>query len=101
MLSFFRSAFGGPLVRPENQSLPDLRRLEAAALLPLLLLILLVGILPNLIFRTVDASAGLALERGEVRRVAQAEDPDQLAGSGRAEDAPAWTAWHEQSEGLP
>ncbi len=76
MLSFFRNAFAGPLLRPENRALPDLRRCETVILLPLLVLILVIGILPNLIFHAADASVDLMLERAEERRVVLMDGPD-------------------------
>jgi NADH-quinone oxidoreductase subunit M len=69
LLNLFRRAFAGPLERAENRTLPDLRRREAAILLPLVLLMFVVGILPNLILRPTDAAVNDALSRAEDRRV--------------------------------
>ncbi len=69
MLDLFRRAFAGPLERPENRSLPDLRRREALLLLPLVLLMFVIGVLPNLILRPTDAAVGDLLARAEERRV--------------------------------
>jgi len=65
MLNLFRKTFAGPLTR----SLPDLRRREALILLPLVILMFVVGILPNLILRPTDAAVNDLLTRAEARRV--------------------------------
>jgi NADH-quinone oxidoreductase subunit M len=69
MLNLFRNAFTGPLDRAENRELPDLRRREAAVLLPLVVLMFVVGILPNLILRPTDTAVNDLLNRAEERRV--------------------------------
>jgi NADH-quinone oxidoreductase subunit M len=69
MLDLFRKAFVGPLERPENRTLPDLRRREAVILLPLVALMFVVGILPGLILRPTAASVHDLLTRAEERRV--------------------------------
>ena len=69
MLDLFRKAFAGPLERAENRTLPDLRRREAVVLLPLVILMFVIGILPNLILRPTEASVDALLTRAEERRV--------------------------------
>ncbi len=69
MLNLFRQTFAGPLERAENRTLPDVRRGEAAVLLPLVVLMFVVGILPNLILRPTDAAVNELLARAEERRV--------------------------------
>jgi NADH-quinone oxidoreductase subunit M len=69
MLNLFRRAFAGPLRRPENRTLPDLRRREALILLPLVILMFAIGILPGLILRPTDAAVGDLLNRAEEQRV--------------------------------
>jgi len=69
MLDLFRRAFGGPVEHPENRTLPDLHRREAVVLLPLVLLMFVVGILPNLILRPTAATVNGLLTRAEERRV--------------------------------
>jgi NADH-quinone oxidoreductase subunit M len=69
MLSLFRTAFAGPLERSENRTLPDLRRREALILLPLVILMFVFGILPNLILRPSDAAVGNMLDQADERRV--------------------------------
>jgi NADH-quinone oxidoreductase subunit M len=69
MLSFFRRAFAGPLVRPENRALPDLRRAEAPVMGVLVALLFVIGILPNLVFRPTDAAVSQLLEQAQARLV--------------------------------
>ena len=69
MLDLFRKAFSGPLERPENRSLPDLRRREAMVVLPLVALMFVFGILPNLIIRPTDTAVTDLLSLAEERRV--------------------------------
>jgi NADH-quinone oxidoreductase subunit M len=74
LLSFFRRAFAGPLGRPENRTLPDLRRGEAVILLPLVALMFVVGFLPNLFLRPTDAAVQDLLARAEENRVVLVEE---------------------------
>jgi NADH-quinone oxidoreductase subunit M len=74
MLDLFRKAFAGPLERPENRFLPDLGRREALVLLPLVALMFVVGILPNLIMRPSAASVNELLTRAEERRVVMVDE---------------------------
>jgi NADH-quinone oxidoreductase subunit M len=79
MLDLFRKAFAGPLDRAENRTLPDLRRHEAAVLLPLVILMFVIGILPNLILRPTEASVNALLTRAEERRVVLMDGSDAQA----------------------
>jgi NADH-quinone oxidoreductase subunit M len=74
LLSFFRRAFAGPLSRPENRTLPDLRRDEAVILLPLVALMFVVGFLPNLLLRPTDATVQDLLSRADENRVVLVEE---------------------------
>ena len=74
MLSLFRRVFAGPIKNPEGRTSPDLRRTEAPVILPLVVLLFLIGILPNLIFRPTDAAVGKMIERAEARLVRQAQE---------------------------
>jgi NADH-quinone oxidoreductase subunit M len=69
MLDLFRKTFVGPLERAENRVLPDVRRREAAVLLPLVILMFVVGILPSLILQPTDAAVTNMLARAEERSV--------------------------------
>jgi NADH-quinone oxidoreductase subunit M len=79
MLNLFRKAFAGPLVRPENRTLPDLRRREAVILLPLVIMMLVIGILPNLIFHPTEATVSDMLNRADDRRVVLMDGSGALA----------------------
>lgn len=74
MLDLFRHAFAGPLKHPENRSLPDLRRGEAPVLVPLVVLLFVIGILPNLIFRPTDAAVSQMIEQAQARLVVEAQE---------------------------
>jgi NADH-quinone oxidoreductase subunit M len=87
MLDLFRKAFAGPVERAENRTLPDLRRREAVVLLPLVLLMFVIGILPNLILRPTEASVDALLTRAEERRVVLM-DSDAVSLSGLDDGAP-------------
>ena len=67
MLNLFRRAFTGPLHRAENRTLPDLGRREAAILVPLVILMLVIGLLPSLVLRPTDAAVGSLLHTTEGR----------------------------------
>jgi NADH-quinone oxidoreductase subunit M len=75
MLNLFRRGFAGPVQRAGNRTLPDLRRREALAMGPLVILMFVVGILPNLILRPTDASVNSLLDLAEERRIVLME-PD-------------------------
>jgi NADH-quinone oxidoreductase subunit M len=79
MLNLFRTAFAGPLERPENRTLPDLRRREAVITLPLVVLMFVIGILPNLILRPTDEAVADLLQTAEERRVVLVDDSVALA----------------------
>jgi NADH-quinone oxidoreductase subunit M len=74
MLSLFRRAFAGPLHHPENRILPDLRRVEALILVPLVVLVFVLGVLPNLIFRPTDAAVGQLIDQAEARLVVKGQE---------------------------
>jgi NADH-quinone oxidoreductase subunit M len=71
MLDLFRKGFAGPLGGPDNRILPDLRRMEALVMVPLVVLVFVLGVLPNLIFRPTDAAVSSLLEQAEARRVVE------------------------------
>ena len=73
MLNLYRKTFAGPLSHPENRSLRDLKKREAVVLLPLVILIFIIGILPNLILLPTGASVDAMLNLAEERRVTLVE----------------------------
>jgi NADH-quinone oxidoreductase subunit M len=79
MLDWFRKAFLGPLDRPENRTLPDLRRREGLVLLPLVILMFVVGILPNLILQPTSTAVNDLLARAEERRVVLVDESSPYA----------------------
>jgi NADH-quinone oxidoreductase subunit M len=79
MLNLFRQAFAGPLERAENRGLPDLGRREALILAPLVILMFVFGVLPNLILRPTDAAVGNMLDQADGRRVVLMESNPQQA----------------------
>jgi NADH-quinone oxidoreductase subunit M len=56
MLTLIRRVMHGPLENPDNQALADLSARELVVLLPIALLILAIGILPNLFFARIEPS---------------------------------------------
>ncbi|HFD39975.1 MAG TPA: NADH-quinone oxidoreductase subunit M [Anaerolineae bacterium] len=73
MLDLFRRAFAGPLTRAENRTLPELRRREALILLPLVVLMFVLGILPNLVVQPTTAAVNDLLTRAEAHRIVLVE----------------------------
>ncbi|MGD9376237.1 MAG: NADH-quinone oxidoreductase subunit M [Anaerolineae bacterium] len=82
MLNLFRNTFAGPLQRPENRTLPDLRRREAVVLLPLVVLMFLFGILPNLILHPTQTSVDHVLTQAQERAVLLDASSTQLLAGG-------------------
>jgi len=76
MLWLFQKVTEGPLDNPENRSLRDLSPREIAVLAPLVALIFVIGIYPNLFLRQFDQSVS-----GIVRRVDAARGPTVAARS--------------------
>jgi NADH-quinone oxidoreductase subunit M len=89
MLNLFRKAFAGPLSRPENRGLTDLRAQEALVILPLVALVLVIGILPNLILHPTQAAVVDMLDLSEQRQEVFKGDPDDLALSQVVDWAPS------------
>jgi NADH-quinone oxidoreductase subunit M len=56
MLWMFQRVFNGPLDNPENQRLTDMTRRELAVVAPLVVLMFVLGIFPNLFLRQFDQS---------------------------------------------
>jgi NADH-quinone oxidoreductase subunit M len=79
MLSLFRKTFAGPLSRAENRSLPDLGRLEAVVLVPLVVLMFVIGVLPNLVLRPTAPSVDRLLTQAEAQRVVRVDPASTTA----------------------
>jgi len=56
MLTMFRQVMHGPLDKPANRELKDLTTREIAVLVPIVVLIFLIGVFPNLFLSKIDAS---------------------------------------------
>lgn len=56
MLWLFGNVFFGPITDPENEKLPDLNRREVLVLVPLVALIVLIGVAPNLFLAPMQPS---------------------------------------------
>ena len=61
MLTMFRRVMHGPLDKPANQGLKDLSAREIAVLVPIVILIFLIGVFPNLLFDKMAASVAALL----------------------------------------
>ncbi|MFC2030809.1 NuoM family protein [Chloroflexota bacterium] len=96
MLNLFRRTFAGPLDRPENRTMTDLSRREALILLPMVLLIFVVGIVPNLILGPTAASVANTLIHAEGRQVAGQESSSVAVIDGA--EADQFTEWLAGSE---
>jgi NADH-quinone oxidoreductase subunit M len=62
MLTMFRRVMHGPLDKPANRELKDLSAREIAVLVPIVILIFLIGIFPNLFFDKMGASVAALLQ---------------------------------------
>jgi len=74
MLWMVQRVFFGPLKKPENQKLKDLSLREAVVLIPLILVIFLIGLFPNLFLGKVERSINaFVLDVRERSQVVQTE----------------------------
>lgn len=62
MLSLVQKMFFGPLSNPKNKNLPDLSVRETLALAPLIALIFVIGLFPNLFIERTRESVGSVIE---------------------------------------
>ncbi|MBI3854299.1 MAG: NADH-quinone oxidoreductase subunit M [Planctomycetes bacterium] len=67
MLKLYRDVFFGPVTRPEREKVGDVEKGDLAYLLPIVALIILLGILPNLVLKRTEAAVD-----GVVKRYSQA-----------------------------
>ncbi len=63
MLWLFGNVFFGPVKDPENAHLPDLNRREVLALVPLVALIVVIGVAPNLFLAPIQPSVQALVDR--------------------------------------
>ena len=63
MLTMFRRVMHGPLDKPVNHQLQDLSAREIVVLVPVVVLIFLIGLFPNLFFGKMESSVETLLSR--------------------------------------
>jgi NADH-quinone oxidoreductase subunit M len=63
MLKLYRDVFFGPVTRPEREKVPDVDKGELSYLVPVVLLILLLGILPNLVMERTQKAVDFVANR--------------------------------------
>jgi NADH-quinone oxidoreductase subunit M len=63
MLRLYRDVFWGPVTAPRNEKLADVSRLEVGSLAPLLALIFVLGVAPNLLLTRTEAAVQAAFRR--------------------------------------
>ena len=65
LLTAFRKIAQGPITKPENESanLPDLKRMEVAILVPLVILFFVIGLFPNLLLDKINPSVAAILDQ--------------------------------------
>ena len=57
LLSAVRQMLHGPLNKPENTAISDLKRREVLVLVPLVILFFVIGLFPNIFFDKINPSA--------------------------------------------
>jgi NADH-quinone oxidoreductase subunit M len=77
MLWMVQRVFFGPLKKPENEKLKDLTLREAIVLIPLILVIFLIGLFPNLFLSKVERSINAFVQ--DVRERSQVVQVEMLA----------------------
>jgi NADH-quinone oxidoreductase subunit M len=63
MLKLYRDVFFGPVTRPEREKVTDVGKGELSYLLPVIALILLLGVLPNLVMDRTQKAVQLVQQR--------------------------------------
>ena len=62
LLHAFRQVMEGPLENPDNFDIPDLNWREIAVLVPIVILVVLIGLFPNIFFDKINPSVTLLLQ---------------------------------------
>src|SRR5205807_995021 len=94
LLWLVQRVFFGPVTKEENKSIPEIAWNEVAAMVPLVLLMLWIGVHPNTFLRKMTPSVEQLLTTVEQGRqsgstmVAQARHPERSEGTGWVGDAP-------------
>jgi NADH-quinone oxidoreductase subunit M len=76
MLSVVQRVFFGPLKNPKNKRLPDINVRETIAVTPLIALIFVIGLFPNLILSRVGDGVSAVLERYQDSRKSYLDEGD-------------------------
>ena len=79
MLWMFQRVFYGPVTHEENAALPDLQPREWAGVLPLCAMALVMGIVPTLFLKPMEASVDALVLRVQATQTLQVEDLEDRA----------------------
>jgi len=63
MLKLYRDVFFGPVTRPERETIGDVEKADLAYLLPIVALIILLGVLPNLVLSKTQGAVDSVVKR--------------------------------------
>jgi NADH-quinone oxidoreductase subunit M len=74
MLWTFQRLMQGEVTHPENRSLPDVQGREWGLLLPLVILMFLIGLAPNLLLNRMDKSVSQMLKQAGAVSVTYLQD---------------------------
>ena len=70
MLKLYRDVFFGPVTRPEREKVGDVEKGDLTYLVPIVALIILLGVLPNLVLsKTVPAVKSVVQRYSETQKV--------------------------------
>ncbi|HLY11520.1 MAG TPA: NADH-quinone oxidoreductase subunit M [Planctomycetota bacterium] len=69
MLKLYRDVFFGPVTRPEREKIGDVEKGDLAYLLPIVALIILLGVLPNLVLSRTERSVSAVVKNLQPDRV--------------------------------
>jgi NADH-quinone oxidoreductase subunit M len=77
MLWMFQRVFYGPVTREENAALPDLQPREWAGVLPLCAMALVMGVVPTLFLKPMEASVDALVSRVQATQTLRAEHSEE------------------------
>jgi NADH-quinone oxidoreductase subunit M len=63
MLKLYRDVFFGPVTRPEREKIGDVEKADLAYLVPIVALIIVLGVLPNLVLRKTEPAVDSVVQR--------------------------------------
>jgi NADH-quinone oxidoreductase subunit M len=76
MLKMYRDVFFGPVTRPEREKIGDVEKGDLLYLVPIIALIILLGVLPNLILSKTESAVKSVVQRySEVPKVSSERQP--------------------------